>query len=71
MTYFAQQLLYYSGRPHTGLDMVNNDKDWTVKAVKPGTLYRGAIACGKGTLRYVRVKHDSEGYDTYYLHVNY
>lgn len=69
MTYYASALRYYGGNPHTGLDMVN-ENDWTVKAVKQGTLYRGAIACGSGTLRYVRVKQ-GEGYDTYYLHVNY
>jgi len=70
MTYYAANLRYYGGLPHTGLDMVNNDGDLTVKAVKPGTLYRGAIGCGGGTLRYVHVDQD-DGYDTYYLHVNY
>lgn len=59
----------YGGGPHTGLDMMSEDLQ--VKTVKDGTLYRGSIACGGGTLRYVRVKHQSEGYDTYYLHVNY
>jgi len=54
---------------HTGIDIVSNDL--SVKAVKPGTLYRGAIACGGGTLRYVRVDHENSGLDTYYLHVNY
>ena len=68
MTYYASVLKYYGGSPHTGLDMVNDD--YGVKAVRPGTLYQGAIGCGGGTLRYVRVKQD-DGYDTYYLHVNY
>lgn len=68
-TYYAATLNYYGGAPHTGIDMVNNG-DYTVKAVQPGTLYRGSIACGGGTLRYVRVAQ-SDGYDTYYLHVNY
>jgi peptidoglycan hydrolase CwlO-like protein len=54
---------------HTGIDVVSDDR--TVKAVKSGTLYRGAIACGGGTLRYVRVDHDDSNLDTYYLHVNY
>lgn len=54
---------------HTGIDISSEDK--TVKAVKSGTLYRGAIACGGGTLRYVRLKHDDGNFDTYYLHVNY
>ncbi len=54
---------------HTGIDISSDDR--TVKAVKNGTLYRGAIACGGGTLRYVRVKHDEGNFDTYYLHINY
>ncbi|PJC28220.1 hypothetical protein CO054_01310 [Candidatus Shapirobacteria bacterium CG_4_9_14_0_2_um_filter_39_11] len=54
---------------HTGIDVVSDDR--AIKAVKPGTLYRGSIACGGGTLRYVRVDHDDSGIDTYYLHVNY
>lgn len=70
MTYYAATLKYYGGAPHTGIDMVNNNNDSTVKAVQSGTLYRGAIGCGGGTLRYVRVAQ-SEGIDTYYLHVNY
>jgi peptidoglycan hydrolase CwlO-like protein len=69
MTYYAATLRYYGGAPHTGLDMVNIG-DYTVKAVKPGTLFRGAIGCGGGTLRYVKVQQD-DGYNTYYLHVNY
>ncbi len=59
----------YAGNFHTGVDMVNSD-NLSVKAVKSGQLFRGAIGCGGGTLRYVRV-HQDEGYDTYYLHVNY
>ena len=69
MTYYASVLKYYGGAPHTGLDMVNKN-DYTVKAARSGTLYRGAIGCGGGTLRYVRVQQ-GDGYDTYYLHVNY
>ncbi len=69
MTYYASVLKYYGGSPHTGLDMVNSN-DHTVKAARSGTLYRGAIGCGGGTLRYVRVQQGN-GYDTYYLHVNY
>jgi len=69
MTYYASVLNYYGGAPHTGIDMVN-DNDYTVKAVRNGTLYQGAIGCGGGTLRYVRVKQ-GDGYDIYYLHVNY
>lgn len=70
MTYYAAQLRYYGGAPHTGIDMINANNDLTVKAAKAGTLFRGAIGCGGGTLRYVRVEQ-SEGIDTYYLHVNY
>lgn len=69
MTYYAATLHYYGGGPHTGIDMVNSG-DYTVKAVRPGTLYLGSIACGGGTLKYVHVKQD-DSYDTYYLHVNY
>ncbi len=70
MTYYAATLKWYGGGPHTGIDMINANNDLTVKAARPGTLYRGGIACGGGTLRYVHVKQD-DGYDTYYLHVNY
>ena len=42
-----------------------------VKSVKDGKLFRGSISCGGGTLKYVHVKHKDDGYDTYYLHVNY
>lgn len=69
MTFYAATMRYYNGAPHTGIDMVNN-RDYSVKAVKDGTLFRGAIACGGGTLRYVRVEHDQD-LSTYYLHVNY
>jgi peptidoglycan hydrolase CwlO-like protein len=61
----------YVGGVHTGIDMVNNNKDYTVKASRKGTLYRGSIACGGGTLVYVHVDHADDEYDTYYLHVNY
>ena len=60
----------YADGFHTGVDMVNNDKNYELKAVKNGVLYRGAIACGGGTLRYVKVDH-GDGLVTYYLHVNY
>lgn len=69
MTFYAATMRYYGGAPHTGIDMVNNS-DYTVKAVKDGTLYRGGIGCAGGTLRYVRVQHD-DSTSSYYLHVNY
>ncbi|MFH0942644.1 MAG: hypothetical protein V1810_00540 [Candidatus Beckwithbacteria bacterium] len=58
----------YGGGPHTGIDMVS--EDLVVKTVKNGTLYRGSIGCGGGTLRYVKVEQENN-IDTYYLHVNY
>lgn len=54
---------------HTGIDIVSDDR--TIKTVKSGTLFRGAVACGGGTLRYVKVDHDDSNMNTYYLHVNY
>lgn len=60
----------YANGFHTGVDMVNNNNDYDVKAVKNGVLYRGSIACGGGVLRYVKVDH-GDGLATYYLHVNY
>lgn len=54
---------------HTGVDISSEDR--VVKATKTGTLYQGAIGCGSGTLRYVRVDHQDSNIDTYYLHVNY
>ena len=54
---------------HTGIDIVSPNH--AVKAVQGGILYRGAIACGSGTLRYVRVDHKGSDLDSYYLHVNY
>ncbi len=69
MTFYALTLGYYGGAPHTGIDMINSS-DYSVKAVKKGKLFRGAIACRGGSLRYVRVEHD-DGVSSYYLHVNY
>lgn len=70
MTYYARVRRSYGGAPHTGIDMASKSNDLTVKAVRDGALYRGGIACGGGTLRYVRVIHP-DGISTYYLHVNY
>ena len=69
MTFYASTMRYYGGAPHTGIDMVNNS-DYTVKSVDSGTLFRGAIGCRGGTLRYVRVQH-SDTLSSFYLHVNY
>ena len=70
MTHYAANLRYYGGAPHTGIDMVNNNNDYSVKAAVVGTLYRGSIGCRGGTLKYVHIKQN-DGFDTYYLHVNY
>ncbi len=67
----------YGGAPHTGIDIVpwnksaNTVGDLTVKTTKDGILYRGSIACGGGTLRYVKVEHKDSDISTYYLHINY
>ncbi|HYD35350.1 MAG TPA: hypothetical protein VD999_04745 [Vitreimonas sp.] len=72
MTYYARVKRAYGGAPHTGIDMISKDGgEYKVKAVKPGTLYRGSIKCGGGLLRYVKVEHKDDGFSTYYLHVNY
>lgn len=55
---------------HNGIDIngVNNE----VKAVRSGTLYRGSYVGSAGcSLRYVRVDHDENDLDTFYLHINY
>lgn len=71
-TYYARVKRYYGGAPHTGIDMLSKTSgQYTVKAVRSGTLYRGSIPCGGGNLRYVKLEHDEDGYETYYLHVNY
>lgn len=69
MTWYARVRRAYGGSPHTGIDMMSKDGDLTVKAVKEGTLYAGAIACGGKNLNYVKVEHKDGGYNTYYLHV--
>ena len=55
---------------HNGLDF--NGASSEVKAVRTGTLYRGSYFGSSGcSLRYVRVDHDENDLDTFYLHVNY
>jgi peptidoglycan hydrolase CwlO-like protein len=56
----------YNGGPHTGIDMYSSS-GLGIKAVKSGTLYRGGIACGSGTLLYKKVDHH-DGVSSYYLH---
>jgi peptidoglycan hydrolase CwlO-like protein len=55
---------------HNGIDIYSDFPD--VKAVRAGTLYRGSYSGSNGCrLRYVRVDHDENDLDTFYLHVNY
>jgi len=58
---------------HTGIDIVSGSYDnpgpRTVKAVQDGTLYRGSVPCGGGTLKYARVDQ-ANGIQTFYVHVN-
>lgn len=57
----------YNGGPHTGIDMYSSS-GLTVKAVVDGTLSRGGIACGGGTLYYKKIDQGN-GTAIYYLHV--
>lgn len=57
----------YNGGPHTGIDMYSNS-GLGVKTVRDGTLSKGGIACGSGTLNYKKVDH-GDGTAAYYLHV--
>lgn len=71
MTYWAR-IGWYNGGPHTGIDLFRKDVDLfssvDVKAVSNGTLYRGSIACGGGTLLYAKVDQ-GDNLATYYLHI--
>lgn len=69
MTWFARVYRYYGGNPHSGLDIVSDDR--SILSVKSGELYNGSINCGGGKLRYVKVDHKDSDHTTYYLHVNY
>lgn len=66
MTYWARTG-WYGGGPHTGIDMFSDSSN-AVRAVKPGKLFRGGIACGGGQLLFARVDQDN-GIQTYYLHI--
>lgn len=72
MTFYAR-LGWYNGGPHTGIDMFPKNLPVSnparAKAVKDGTLFRGSIGCGGGTLKFARVDH-ADGIQTYYLHIN-
>lgn len=54
---------------HNGLDINGSSNE--IKAVQPGTLYRGSYGGSGGCrLPYVRLRHE-DGLDTFYLHVYY
>ena len=56
---------------HNGID-INSESSSDVLATKPRILYRGSYSgYNSCALRYVRVRHDEGGIETYYLHVNY
>lgn len=65
MTYWARSG-WYAGGPHTGIDMFSNSM--AVRAVKEGELFKGAIACGGGSLPFARVDQE-ESIQAYYLHI--
>jgi peptidoglycan hydrolase CwlO-like protein len=55
---------------HNGIDIDSPSSE--VRAVRSGVLYRGSyVGSGGCALRYVRVDHDENDFDTFYLHVNY
>jgi len=56
----------YNGSPHTGIDMYSSSL--IVKAVGDGSLSKGGIPCGGGTLNYKKVDH-GDGTVAYFLHV--
>ncbi len=56
---------------HNGID-IDSESSSDVRAVQPGTLYRGSVSGSNGCrLRYVRVDHEGSDLDTFYLHINY
>jgi len=67
MSYWARVLKYYGGAPHTGVDL-NSKTSNLVRGVQDGTLYRGSISCGGGSLQFARVDQ-KDGIQTYYLHI--
>jgi len=69
MTWYARVRRSYGGAPHTGIDIVSKSGDLSVKAVKDGTLYAGAISCGGRNLNYVKVEQKDNNLSTFYLHV--
>jgi peptidoglycan hydrolase CwlO-like protein len=67
-TWFVRNYHAYSF--HNGIDI--NSSSSIIKAVKSGTLFQGSYSGNGGCrLRYVRVHHNDDGLDTFYLHVNF
>lgn len=65
-TWYVRTYHFYPS--HNGIDI--SSSSLSVKAVKPGTLFRGSYTGYKGcTLPYVRVHQNDDGLDTFYLHV--
>lgn len=65
MTHWAQTG-FYSGRPHTGIDMTS--EIITIRAPVDGTLYKGTVSCGSSPMNFVAVDHGG-GVVTWYWHV--
>lgn len=67
-TWYVRTYHFYPS--HNGIDI--SGSSLSVRAVKSGTLFQGSYTgTGGCRLRYVRVHHDEDGIDTFYLHVNY
>src|SRR3989344_8310920 len=54
MTYWAR-LGWYSGGPHTGIDMVSDNI--SIRAPQSGTLYKGSAGCKGSLMNYVAIDH--------------
>lgn len=65
-TYWAKSG-FYSGKPHTGIDMVD-DKDIVIRSPRAGKLHKGAASCRGKPMNYVAVEHE-DGLITWYWHV--
>src|SRR3990167_6050803 len=64
-TWYVRTYHFYP--THNGIDI--SSPSLTVRAVKSGTMFRGSYAGYQGcTLPYVRVHHNDDGLDTFYLH---
>ncbi len=57
---------FYSGRPHTGIDMTSDNP--SIRSPVDGTLYRGTVSCGSSPMNFVAVDHGG-GIVSWYWHV--